>query len=39
MVTPSLRFPHTPPLVMSSLADVRRTLTDYTAGKFGKIAG
>jgi redox-sensitive bicupin YhaK (pirin superfamily) len=27
------------PLVMSSLADVRRTLTDYTAGKFGRIAG
>lgn len=27
------------PLVMSSSADVRRTLADYAAGKFGKIAG
>jgi redox-sensitive bicupin YhaK (pirin superfamily) len=27
------------PLVMSSSADVRQTLADYAAGKFGKIAG
>ncbi|OON59949.1 pirin [Massilia sp. KIM] len=27
------------PLVMSSLADVRRTLVDYAQGRFGRIAG
>ena len=39
--SPPLREPFVKhgPLVMSSLADVRRTLTDYAAGKFGKIAG